>query len=93
MDEVRDHPGDPKRRFEIGTLLLKYGHRSDGAGWLRSAVEVDSEFRPAHEALLTYYTEEGLDDLAARQRDVLSDSTPKDKTESPSTDPSSRKSK
>mgnify|MGYP000153268701 CR=1 FL=1 len=93
MDEVRDHPGDPKRRFEIGTILLKYGHRSDGAGWLRSAVEVDSRFQPAHEALLTYYTEEGLSELAARHRAVLSGPTSTDETESPSPAPSSRKSK
>ena len=92
MDEVRDHPGDPKRRFEIGTLLLKYGHRSDGAGWMRSAVEVDSEFRPAHQALLNYYTEEGLNDLAAQHRAVLSGATSTDETE-PSTDPSSRTTK
>ena len=93
MDEVRDHPGGPERRFEIGTILLKYGHRSDGAGWLRSAVESDSEFRPAHEALLKYYMEEGLNDLAAQHRAVLSETTSTDNTESPSTAPSSRTSK
>lgn len=93
MDEVRDLPGDPKRRFEIGTILLKYGHRSDGAGWLRSAVEVDSEFRPAHEALLNYYKEEGLNDLAAQHRAALSGTTSTDETVSPSTDTSTRTSK
>ena len=91
MDEVREHPRDPKRRFEIGTTLLKYGHRSDGAGWLRSVVEVDSGYRPAHEALLNYYTEEGLKDLAAQHRSALSGTPSPDRnpaTTSPSTEPS-----
>jgi len=90
MDEVREHPGDPVRRFKIGTLLLKFGHRSDGAGWLRSAVEVESTFRPAHEALLDYYTEEGLSKLAEQHRRALSNNASPShnpETKSPITEP------
>lgn len=48
---VREHPDDPRVRYDIGMLNRRVGDVEVGAFWLRSALEIDPEFEPARKEL------------------------------------------
>lgn len=76
MDTVcRKEPANAQLRYQIGKLLLQYESPEAGAGWLRSALEVDPALIPAHAALADYY--EGLPnrELAIMHRKRAGNST------------------
>lgn len=80
MLKVRDDSANPDLRYQVGSILVKYGHRSDGAGWLRSVLEFAPDHRPTHEALRDYYLEEGLSDLARQHEKALDDDRASDES-------------
>jgi tetratricopeptide (TPR) repeat protein len=53
-------------RYEAGMILVAEGLKSEGAAWLKTAVECDPTHVKAHAALADYYDD--LGDLAAAQR-------------------------
>ena len=52
---LNDEPGSAATRTEIGRLLIEYGSEFEGVFWLRSALTVDLNYKPAHETLATYF--------------------------------------
>jgi Tfp pilus assembly protein PilF len=52
----------------MGTPLLRNGHKSAGESWLRSALGLDPNYRPAHAALAEHYKAEGDEARAAEHR-------------------------
>jgi len=55
LREVFDRPQDPQLRYEIGSTLLRFGSPPDGAKWLYTALELESDHAAAHQALAAYY--------------------------------------
>lgn len=78
LPRVVDEPDNVEYRYEIGVNLLKYGEPSNGVVWLRSALEVDPDHRPAHTALADYYRDQGNDTLAARHRHLTKEARQSD---------------
>lgn len=68
MDRVASEPDVVTLRYDIGTILLKYGLASEGAGWLRSVLDIQPEHGATHAALAGYYSSIGIPDLAERHR-------------------------
>ena len=73
IEVMADRPNDAEARYQCGALLLKSGDLEAGAGWLRSALQMDADHRPAHRALAAFYREQGLKTLAARHEQHLAD--------------------
>lgn len=56
---VLDRPEDVEVRHEIGLTLLKYGSPDDGVKWLLTALELQPDHKPTHQALAAYYASLG----------------------------------
>jgi tetratricopeptide (TPR) repeat protein len=67
--EIVQHPEDPKPRCEIGMILLRTGREDKGIEWLRSALQKDLNYRPAHKALADYLESKGMAREAAQHRE------------------------
>jgi tetratricopeptide (TPR) repeat protein len=57
--KMSERPLDPALHYEMGTLLLRSGHKEVAETWLLSALNLDPDYRPAHEALADYYESQG----------------------------------
>jgi Tfp pilus assembly protein PilF len=57
--KMSERPLDPALHTEMGILVLRAGHKEVGEGWLLSALALDPDYRPAHEALADYYESQG----------------------------------
>jgi tetratricopeptide (TPR) repeat protein len=57
--KMSERPLDPALHYEMGTLLLRAGHKEVGESWLLSALSLDPNYRPAHAALADYYESQG----------------------------------
>jgi tetratricopeptide (TPR) repeat protein len=68
MQRVLKTPTSAPLRHEIGVVFLRNGFEEDGVGWLRTALEQDPRYGPAHQALADYYQRTGQLELAARHR-------------------------
>jgi tetratricopeptide (TPR) repeat protein len=68
MQQVLKTPKSAPLRHDIGVLFLRNGLEEDGVSWLRTALEQDPGYRPAHQALTEYYQRTGQLELAARHR-------------------------
>jgi len=66
--KLAERPLDPTLYAEMGSLLVKTGAADQGLRWLGVALSLDPNFRPAHEALATYYEAAGDRDRAAPHR-------------------------
>src|SRR5207245_8572730 len=66
--QVRKRPSDLALRYEIGTMLIRYRAREEGAGWLRSLLQYDPGHVAAHRALADYYSKIGETELAEQHR-------------------------
>jgi tetratricopeptide (TPR) repeat protein len=64
-------PNDPTARYEAGAIFLRYGMTQDGLHWLSTALELDPNHRPTHQALAEYYERSGDKELAAWHRRFL----------------------
>lgn len=53
-EEMDKRPNDPALLCELGTLYLRNGQQKKGVYWLRRALELDPQYKPAHEALAHY---------------------------------------
>jgi tetratricopeptide (TPR) repeat protein len=62
------HPNDADLRYEIGSILVRYGPPEDAEKWFRSALEIDPGHVPAQRALATYLNRQGRATPAALSR-------------------------
>ena len=63
-------PRDPALHVEVGGILLRAGYPAEGLRWLRSAVQIDPRYRPAHALLADYYEVMGNAGRAQRHRQL-----------------------
>jgi Flp pilus assembly protein TadD len=49
-----ERPTDPSLHCALGELLLRAGQREEGLRWLRSALQLDPNYAPAHQAVEEY---------------------------------------
>jgi tetratricopeptide (TPR) repeat protein len=52
--EMAERPRDPALHCTVGQLLLRSGQREEGLRWLRSALQLDPGYAPAHQALAEF---------------------------------------
>lgn len=71
MEKVATDPRNVQWRFEIGRILLKYDAPEDGAGWLKSVLNIDPNHIPTHRLLADYYERTGRPELAEVHRRAL----------------------
>jgi tetratricopeptide (TPR) repeat protein len=69
--EVNQKPNDPALRYEAGMIFLRNGFTEDGLHWLATALGVDPNHRPTHEALADYFERKGEHELASYHRRYL----------------------
>ena len=67
-EQLTARPHDPALHCELGQLLLDLGRTDIGLNWLRSALEQDPRYRPAHAALAEYFQRQGDPEKAAYHR-------------------------
>jgi tetratricopeptide (TPR) repeat protein len=65
---LQNRPDDPDVPYQIAVIALRAGQPEEGLRWLRAALQVDPDYRPAHQALAAYYQAAGNPVLAARHR-------------------------
>ncbi|MHB1423199.1 MAG: tetratricopeptide repeat protein [Gemmataceae bacterium] len=70
--EMTRSPKDPKLRYELGSFYLRYGKPEIGVRWLQSALKLDPNHQPSHQALADYYQRAGDVEQAEWHRSRLS---------------------
>jgi tetratricopeptide (TPR) repeat protein len=58
--KMSEQPLEPALHCEMGVLLLRGGYKDLGERWLKSALNLNPDYRPAHAELAKYY--QGLGD-------------------------------
>jgi predicted Zn-dependent protease len=66
--KMSEQPLDPALHCEMGVLLLRGGYKELGERWLKSALNLNSDYKPAHAALAEYYQQQGDTQRAAEHR-------------------------
>jgi predicted Zn-dependent protease len=66
--KMSEQPLEPALHYEMGVLLIRTGHKEVGERWLLSALQLDPNYRAAHQALADYYQGEGKTTLAEEHR-------------------------
>ncbi len=66
-------PEDVELRFEIGSLMLKYGEPAEATAWLHSVLQLKPDHEGANRALASYYEERSDFRAASIHRERLSD--------------------
>jgi tetratricopeptide (TPR) repeat protein len=69
--EVNQKPNDPALRYEAGMIFLRNGFTQDGLHWLSTALDVDPNHRPTHQALADYFERTGEQARAGYHRQFL----------------------
>jgi tetratricopeptide (TPR) repeat protein len=69
--EVNQKPNDPALRYEAGMIFLRNGFTQDGLHWLSTALDVDPNHRPTHQALADYFERTGDESRARPHRQFL----------------------
>jgi tetratricopeptide (TPR) repeat protein len=75
--EMTRTPNDPKLHSELGVLYLRYGKREVGVRWLYSALKLDPNHQPSHQALYDYFQRTGDMERAEWHRAQLQAGTTK----------------
>jgi tetratricopeptide (TPR) repeat protein len=73
--EMSKTPNDPKLHYELGMIYLRYGKPATGLRWLSSALKLDPNHQPSHQALYDYFTRTGDTEKAEQHRMYLRSST------------------
>jgi tetratricopeptide (TPR) repeat protein len=68
---VMKKPYDPVLRYRVGLIFLQNNFTADGLRWLDTALKVDPQHRPTHEALARYYERAGDQSQAEYHRQFL----------------------
>jgi predicted Zn-dependent protease len=67
-DAIKNQPNNLELQTRLGATLLTDGHTQDGLELLNAVLTRDPWFRPAHQALATYYEKQGDAARAAEHR-------------------------
>jgi predicted Zn-dependent protease len=67
-DAIKNQPDNLELQTRLGSTLLNDGHTQDGLQLLNAVLTRDPWFRPAHQALATYYEQHGESTRAAEHR-------------------------
>jgi tetratricopeptide (TPR) repeat protein len=59
LRESIDKPQDAELRFQIGTILVRYGPPEDAAKWMQAVLELKPDHGEAHRALAAYFESTG----------------------------------
>ncbi len=65
---MSEQPLEPALHCEMGVLLLRGGYKDVGERWLKSALGLNPDYKPAHAALAEYYQQQGDRERAAEHR-------------------------
>jgi Tfp pilus assembly protein PilF len=71
-----EQPLNPTLHYEMAVLLLQNGQEAAAENWLKSALSLDPQFRPAHAALARLYEQRGDEGRAAFHRAFLQSPAP-----------------
>lgn len=63
-----EEPQNADLRCEAGLILMEQGFWSEGADWIKTAIEIDPQHRAAHEAMAKYFERLGDAKQARRHR-------------------------
>jgi tetratricopeptide (TPR) repeat protein len=66
--KMSEQPLEPALHCEMGVLLLRSGYKDVGERWLKSALSLNPDYRPAHAALAELYQSQGDSERAAEHR-------------------------
>lgn len=69
--EVDQKPNDAGLRYEAGMIFLRNGFTENGLHWLSTALGVDPNHRPTHQALADHFERTGDQERAAYHRGYL----------------------
>jgi predicted Zn-dependent protease len=69
--EVNQKPNDPALRYEAGMIFLRNGFTQDGLHWLYTALDIDPNHRPTHQALADYFERTGEEARSRHHRQFL----------------------
>lgn len=69
--EMARTPNEAKLHYEIGSFYLRYGKPKIGVRWLYSALKLDPDHQPSHQALYDYYQRTGDLEKAEQHRAQL----------------------
>lgn len=69
--EMAQKPNDAQLHYEIGSFYLRYGKPKVGVRWLQSALKLQPEHQPSHQALYDYYQRIGDREKAEQHRSQL----------------------
>ena len=67
-EQVGNRPSDAAPRCEAGEICMRNGQEKEGVRWLLGALQIDPNYRPAHDALADYYERRGDAKAAAEHR-------------------------
>ena len=67
---VLEEPANADLRCEAGLILFEQGNWAEGAGWIKTALEIDPQHAAAHEGLAKYYEHVGNLELAKEHRQI-----------------------
>jgi tetratricopeptide (TPR) repeat protein len=70
--DVNQKPNDASLRYEAAMIFLRNGFTQDGLHWLTTALDVDPNHRPSHQALADHFERTGDQERAAYHRQFLS---------------------
>ena len=71
VEEMTRTPNDPNLHYELGIIYLRNGKPDVGVRWLYSALKVDPNHHPSHQALGDYFERIGDSEKAAQHRGQL----------------------
>jgi tetratricopeptide (TPR) repeat protein len=69
--EVNQKPNDPNLRYEAAMIFLRNGFTQEGLRWLYTALDVDPNHRPTHQALAGHFERTGEKERAQHHRRFL----------------------
>jgi tetratricopeptide (TPR) repeat protein len=78
--KMQQSPFDPTLQCRAGVIAMRSGDPKEGLRWLESALELDPNYAPAHEALADYYQRIGDPGRAARHREKAKPPAPAEST-------------
>jgi tetratricopeptide (TPR) repeat protein len=62
--QIMRAPHNPAPRCEAGEIMLKVANEKEGLRWVYSALQIDPNYRQAHQLLRDYFRSKGRNDLA-----------------------------
>ncbi len=75
-NKVIEEPANADLRCEAGVILMDQGFWSEGADWIKTAIQIDPKHHASHEGLARYYEHLGNLELAKKHRTAAEQAAP-----------------